>query len=249
VKGMQTLPHAIADALGERVVTGTTIRRIVTHGENPNAVYEVQGKRNGENYSLSAEIVVTAVPAYAAAELVRPYSSALAETLNGIFYPPVAEVFLGERTEDITRTLDGFGFLVPAREERKILGTIWSSTLFAGRAPAGHTALTTFIGGSRQPELTRKDDAELVAMTATELAALMGVKGRPAFHHVSRWDRAIPQYHIGHLARMEKAAAFEAAHPGMFLTGNYRGGIAVGDCIINSEKNAERIKHFIASKD
>jgi protoporphyrinogen/coproporphyrinogen III oxidase len=245
VNGMQTLPDAIAAALGERVITGTVIKKIAIRGENDAVVYEAMGKRNGEPCTFAAEVILTAIPAYAAADLVSPHNHAVGETLNGIFYPPVAEVYLGHRTEDIRRTLDGFGFLVPAREKRKILGTIWSSSLFSGRAPEGHAALTTFIGGSRQPELTKKDDAELVSMTATELAALMGVKGRPVFHRVSRWLRAIPQYHLGHLERMETVERFERVHPGLFLTGNFRGGISVGDCIINSEKNAERVKQFI----
>jgi protoporphyrinogen/coproporphyrinogen III oxidase len=243
--GMQTLPDSIAAALGERVLTGTVIKKIAIRGEDGEVVYEAMGKRNGENFTFGAEVIVTAVPAYAAAELVAPHNRAAADTLNEIFYPPVAEVFLGHKTEEIQRMLDGFGFLVPDREKRKILGTIWSSSLFAGRAPEGYTALTTFIGGSRQPELTKKDDADLISMTTAELAALMGVRGRPVFNRVSRWQRAIPQYHLGHLDRMDKLAQFEASHPGLFLTGNYRGGISVGDCIINSEKNAERIKQFI----
>ncbi len=246
--GMQTLPDAIAAALGERVITGTVIKKIAIRGEGDAVVYEAMGKRNGEPFSFAAEAIITAIPAYAAAELVSPHNRAAGDTLNGIFYPPVAEVCLGHKTEDIHRTLDGFGFLVPAREKRNILGTIWSSSLFPGRAPLGHTALTTFIGGSRQPELTQKDDAELIAMTVREHAALMAVTGRPVFNRVSRWQRAIPQYHLGHLERMETIERFERVHPGLFLTGNFRGGISVGDCIINSEKNADRVKEFIRAR-
>jgi oxygen-dependent protoporphyrinogen oxidase len=245
--GMQTLPDAIAAALGDKVITGTSIKRIAIRDDDGAVVYEAIGKRNGEQYSIAAEIMITAIPAYAAAEIVGHHDRKLAETLNGIFYPPVVEVYMGHRTEEIKRALDGFGFLVPAREKRKILGTIWSSSLFAGRSPEGHTALTTFIGGSRQPELTDKDDAEIIAMTVTELSSLMGVSGRPVYNRVTRWKRAIPQYHLGHQARMEKVAQFEAAHPGLFLTGNFRGGISVGDCIISSAKHAERIQQYITS--
>ncbi len=132
-------------------------------------------------------------------------------------------------------------------EHRNILGTIWSSVLFPGRAPEGRSALTSFVGGSRQPDLAGRNDAELIEIVVHELQSIMNVAGTPVFSHVTRWEKAIPQYRIGHLAVIEQAEQFEKNNSGFFLSGNYRGGIAVGDCVINSERTAERVKSFLAS--
>ena len=169
----------------------------------------------------------------------------LATSLNNIYYPPVVEVFIGFRASDIGRALNGFGFLVPAKERRRILGTIWSSSLFPNRAPAGYVALTTFVGGSRQPEITEESNEHLLIMVCEELNSIMGVQGVPTYHRIARWKRAIPQYNLGHLSIVEQMEQFEQSHPGVFVSGNFRGGISVGDCIINSEQTAQRVQIFL----
>jgi oxygen-dependent protoporphyrinogen oxidase len=143
--------------------------------------------------------------------------------------------------------LDGFGFLVPAVESRKILGTIWSSTLFHGRAPEGHVALTTFIGGARQPQLVSRSDSELVAMALRELESIMGVEGTPAFVNVLRWEKAIPQYNLGYQRVIAEIEETERGVPGLFLCSNYRGGIAVGDCVMNGKATAERVAAHVTA--
>jgi oxygen-dependent protoporphyrinogen oxidase len=153
----------------------------------------------------------------------------------------VAEVFLGYRAEDMGRALDGFGYLVPAKEGRSILGTIWSSSLFPGRAPEGRVALTTFVGGSRQPQIARKNEEDLIRLVTSELRALMNVRGDPVYARVSRWERAIPQYNLGHQELMTTVDGLETDMPGLFFCSNFRGGIAVGDCVMNGEKTARRI--------
>jgi protoporphyrinogen/coproporphyrinogen III oxidase len=243
--GMQMLPEALERALGSRLVTGVQIRTVNRNEASGGVSYELYGTRNGESFACMADCVVTAIPAYAASELVAPMDASVAEMLTKIYYPPVAEVFIGVKTQQITRALDGFGFLVPAKEERKILGTIWSSCLFPGRAPDGYAALTTFVGGSRQPAMTEKTDAELLAIVTDELTALMGLRGPASYSRITRWQRAIPQYNLGHLHRMEQLERFEKKHAGLFLTGNYRGGISVGDCVISSGKNSERILDYV----
>jgi protoporphyrinogen/coproporphyrinogen III oxidase len=168
-------------------------------------------------------------------------SRALGVALGRIEYPPVAEVFLGFPASSVGRPLDGFGYLIPANEKRNILGTIWSSALFPGRAPAGHVALTTFVGGTRQPSIAALEESELTGVVVSELRSLMGVRGDPVYTKIIRWEKAIPQYHLGHLALMEEIRGLEREVPGLYLCGNYRGGIAVGDCLISGEALARRI--------
>ena len=243
-KGMQTFPVALGTALSKHVLTGTSVQRLKRLRKGHITQYEISGKRIGKPFRIQANGVITAIPSFAAAKLLDPIDSDVAASLNKIYYPPVVEVFLGFKTCDIHRRLDGFGFLVPAKEKRKILGTIWSSSLFPDRAPKDHAALTTFVGGSRQPELTEQSDDAIIKIVADELKEIMGVYGRPAYHRIARWERAIPQYNLGHLSIVRHLEQFEQQHPGIFLSGNFRGGISVGDCVINSEKTAQRVQEF-----
>ena len=242
---MQALPHALADALSKNVVTGVKGVRVREIKQRNSTAWLVEGTRNGKKFALKPDAVITAIPSGATAELFKSLDGSLSESLNAIYYPPVVEVFLGFKAVDIRRALDGFGFLVPANEHRKILGTIWSSSLFPGRAPKGCVALTTFVGGSRQPELTKESDDRIVKMVAEELDSIMGVSGRPVYRRIARWDRAIPQYNLGHFAIVRKMEEFETQHLGLFISGNFRGGISVGDCVINSEKTALRVQEFL----
>jgi oxygen-dependent protoporphyrinogen oxidase len=241
-RGMQTFPIALGRSLGDELrlkCTATSVERKTTAGGTPEFV--VRYRREGDPGSLAAPAVVLAVPAYIAGNFVRHFSESLATALGGIFYPPVAEVFLGYPASAMGRPLDGFGYLIPAREQRMILGTIWSSALFPGRAPAGHVALTTFVGGARQPLVAELDDRELTGTVASELRSLMGVKGDPVYAKIIRWAKAIPQYNLGHLALVEEIGGLERQVPGLYLCGNYRGGIAVGDCLASGERLARRI--------
>ncbi len=156
----------------------------------------------------------------------------------------MAEVFFGFRNADVPRPLDGFGFLVPAREKRRILGCPWNSSLFRERAPAGHVAVTAFVGGARQPDLTTMTDDAAAQMALDELRGPMQIHGNPVYWNVTRWQRAIPQYELGYSRIMDALTAFEHEHPGIVLAGNYRGGISVGDCV----RNAHEIAHDIGRR-
>ncbi|MEW6510997.1 MAG: protoporphyrinogen oxidase [Bacteroidota bacterium] len=237
-RGMQTLPRALAGSLGDRLRLQTNVTSVDRMPEGRIKVGFETREGRGE---VTADAVVIAVPAYVAERFVRPYAPSLADALEGISYPPVAQVFLGYPAAAMTRPLDGFGYLIPARERRKILGTIWSSALFPGRAPSGHVALTTFVGGSRQPDITGRGDEELVRLVASELASIMGVKGDPAYHKVIRWQKAIPQYALGYLEIMNALEALEGRVRGLHFCSNFRGGIAVGDCVMSGERIARRI--------
>lgn len=241
-RGMQVFPLAIGKELAQRFCGGSTVlgvRPAARTGEG--GEFTVTVSQSGGNTDLTADAVVLSVPSYCAAPIVRPQFPALADMMEGVWYPPVAEVFLGYRSEQIPGDLDGFGYLVPEKEHRKILGTIWSSSLFPHRAPPGHVALTTFVGGSRQPEILDRDDAGLNALVQAELTGVMGVRGDPVYSRVTRWKRAIPQYVLGYERFTLALDGAERDMPGLFFCGNYRGGIAVGDCIVNGEKIAARV--------
>lgn len=242
VDGMGTFPQAIARMLGDAVQTNT---RVVGIERSDSSSWTVLFASQGRTDAVQAAAVIIATPAAHAAQMVARIAPSLAEKLSAIYYPPVAEVFLGFRHEQIPRALDGFGFLIPAREQRNILGTIWSSAIFPNRSPEGHAALTTFVGGSRQPEMCRLSDEDLIRIVTEELHAIMGVVGQPVFSKVLRWEKAIPQYNLGYLDIMGEVERCEAEVPGLFFCSNFRGGIAVGDCVMSGKRIAHRVASLV----
>jgi protoporphyrinogen/coproporphyrinogen III oxidase len=241
--GMQTL----TDALVRRtacVHTGLRVERVVRHDDG---MYTVEGDASGAPFTRRARAVVLSVAAGAAAELVRVLAPAAAEALAAIDYAPVAVAASAYRRADVAHPLAGFGFLVPKKERRAILGSLFSSSMFAGRAPDGAVLLTSFIGGRRNPELPAKPDAELAPMVHAELAALVGAAGAPLWTEITRWPRAIPQYDLGHLGRLAHVDAAENALPGLRFCASYRGGVAVGDCIKSAHATAEAMAELLAA--
>ena len=194
-EGLAEVPRALARSLSRSLQLDHAVTHVARAGADWRVGFAAGGLRREESFSA----VICALPPEVLAGLrfdAVPAASHLA-VLRAIPQPPVASVFLGFRRADVAHPLDGFGLLTPAVEQRRILGTLFSSTLFPGRAPAGHVALTTFVGGTRQPELAQATDAELLAAVQAELAALLGVRGAPVIARIQRWPHAIAQYVVG----------------------------------------------------
>ena len=188
-----------------------------------------------------ARAVVLATPAYAAAELVAPFASDAGAALAAIPYPPVAVAISAYRRDAVRHPLDGFGVLVPQRERRNTLGTIFSSSLFENRAPPELVLLTTFVGGMRQPELARLDEDAVAALVQAEHMTLLGAHARAEFVRVRHWPRAIPQYTLGHRSRIAAIEEAERRFPGLFFCANYRGGVAIGDCVKSADRTTGHV--------
>lgn len=236
-RGLKTLPDALVAALPPDVLQLSTAVESLT----PGATWTVRYRRDNVLHEETFDRVISALTASALADLfigtdgARPLAS-LAE----IEFPPVTALFLGYRREQVAHPLDGFGMLVPAVEKRSILGVLFSSTLFPGRAPDGHVALTVMVGGSRQPELAALPVDELLTLVQSDLAQLLGVQGDPVFWRHRAWPRAIPQYNLGYERHLDAMAACERQFPGLFIGGQCRDGIAVPACIAAGEKLAAR---------
>ncbi len=183
-----------------------------------------------DGQTVAADAVVLATPAYAAARLVGALDDRAGELLRAIPYVPAAVVCTGFRADALPRPLDGFGFLIPASERREILGSLWSSSIFAHRAPDGSVLTTQIVGGARSPGLVGLGDDELVGRVRGELEAILGIRAEPVFVHVARWDRAIPQYVVGHAERLAEIEDRVAALGRVFLAGNAYHGIGINDC-------------------
>ncbi len=242
--GMQTLTDALAKALPP-IEYGTTVRRVMRDGDGS---FTVEGIRNGAPVAWRARSVVLAAPAYAAAAMIEGIAPDAAAALAGVDYAPIAIVASAYRRSDVAHSLAGFGFLVPKREHHHILGCLFSSSMFDGRAPEGSVLLTSFAGGRRNPGIASASDAEIATSVRAELAARLGAHGAPLWQEVARWPQAIPQYDIGHLDRMRRIDAAEAAVPGLYFCANYRSGVAVGDRIKIGQSTAEQVAGFVAAR-
>lgn len=243
--GMQEFPAAVAARLGNSFRPGCCVERIIPARAGRRPVYTVYFRQDGAGLEEQADAVVLATPAAAAASIVSAIDPATAAALRSVYYPPVAEIFFGFRKQQIPIPLDGFGFLVPEAERRRILGTIWSSALFPDRAPEGHAALTSFVGGARQPELAAQSDEELTRIVTEELGSIMGITGAPQFSRIVRWETAIPQYNLGYQEVLRVLDRFEQNFQGSFFCANFRGGISVGDCLMSADRTAARIAAYL----
>lgn len=184
--------------------------------------------------------MVLALPARQAAQLVSALDVDLARTLDAFPYSSLAVVALAYRVAD-TGPLDGYGYLVPAFENLQTIGVLWESSVFAGRAPAGHALLRVMVGGARRPELVALAPEELEQRARAELARVMGITAAPVRSWVRRWPRSIAQYDFGHADRLRVVRERAAAHPGLELCGSSYDGIAFGASIASGAAAARRV--------
>ncbi len=198
--------------------------------------------RTGDGYTLTlgdgtthaARAVILALPAYHASELVAGLSPRLSQALAQIHYAPIAVVGLGYASRKVRHSLDGFGFLVPRLEKRRILGSIWTSSIFSDRAPDGRVQLRTMVGGDGDHESIALSDDELVTRVREDLDDILGISGEPEVVKVYRWKRGIPQFHIGHTARLRTIEAELSNLQDLHVTGNAYYGIGLNDCVKQS---------------
>jgi protoporphyrinogen/coproporphyrinogen III oxidase len=243
-EGLRILIEALRDRLGGRLLTGLDVRRVArAEGGRPGWVVSAEGKDRWE-----ADAVVLTCPAYRQAGLLADLDPELAGLVGGIAYNRVAVVALGYRRADVPGTLDGFGFIAPQRLRRDVLGVQWCSSTFPDRAPPGAVLLRAMCGGWHRAEVAGWDEPRLLGAVRAELRLAMGVTAHPVFHRVVRWDRAIPQYHLGHLERVARVEALTARHPGLFLGGNAYRGVALNDCTEQGELLAGRLRQYLLGR-
>ena len=223
-QGLHELPDHLAKSLGESVQTNVSIESIQSDGN------EWIVRWNGEAHSYD-EVVLTG-PSHTLSNL--PLEDQLKDSLRPleqIDYPPVSVLSLAYKREDVAHPLDGFGALVPECEGRNILGILFPSSIFPGRAPEGEVLLTIFIGGGRQPKLAVPEMKHVRETAIAEVNSLLGISGAPTFCHHRHWPKAIPQYKLGYGEILDQIESIENQFPGLRVKGNYRDGISLSDCI------------------
>ena len=241
-EGLQVLPDTLRDSLGQAVRLNTSVTRLTQTAGG----WTVGSRRGNEEFHTAHSAVVCAGTAYQLADIEIQSQPPLSfAPLSEVRYPPVASVVLGFRREDVAHPTAGFGMLIPRIEGFKILGSIFSSSLFPNRAPAGHLTLTSYVGGERYPELASRPVDELVELTCADLRVLLGVKGRPTFQHIVVYPRAIPQFNLGYGRFRDLMTTLEQQAPGLFLAGHYRDGISLSDSIVSACNVADRVGGYL----
>lgn len=246
--GMESLIRAATRSLGDAVRIRSAVRtlhpRLLTGITRPRLVGARSFSVRTADQAIEADAVVLAGPASESADLIAPFDTGAAQLLNGIETAPLVVACLGfdERTLIAERgPLDGFGFLVPRGEGPRILGALWESSIYAGRAPVGKVLLRAMIGGAMDREAIDLDDGQLVAIIRDDLRKTMGVRVAPQFVRLFRHRRGIPQYAIGHSVRLARLEKRLREHPGLFLAGNSYRGVSINTCIEQAPDTAQRV--------
>jgi oxygen-dependent protoporphyrinogen oxidase len=238
--GAQTLTDALAKRLEGRVRLGVSVQSIELEGK----LYKLHTSKG----IINADIVVLASPAYASAEILRGLDLRLSRILLDIPYAPVSVICLGYRREKVIHSLKGFGFLIPHIEGKRLLGTLWDSSIFPNRAPDGYVLLRSMVGGARSPALAMLDDTQLINTVLDELRPIVFLGSEPDMVRVYRWEKAIPQYVMGHGERLQIIDERLRSFPGLYITGNAYRGVGMNDCIENAYKIADKVLRFLNNK-
>jgi len=186
-------------------------------------------------------VVVAAAPAHAAAKQIADLDPDLAGVLAEIPFAPMAVIALGFSRTSVGHSLKGFGMLVPSQEKRRLLGMLWTSSIFPGRAPQGQVLIRAMAGGATDPSVMDLDDKGLTELALTEIRPLLQLHGDPTIVRVIRHEKAIAQYTPGHLARLKKIDTLRHHWPGLFFTGSSYRGIAVNACVKDAERVAAEV--------
>ncbi len=236
--GLYGIIKGFAGKYGENISTGKAAAS-VKRADDAYLIEFVGGS------SVRARQVVLATPSYAAAQVLRSVSAEVADALAEIPYAPIAVVCFGFKADKVKSSVDGFGFLVPSVEKKRILGSIWTSSIFSNRAPTGTVQFRTMIGGDGDHESMKLSDDELIEIARKDLDAIVGLEGKPEVVKLYRWEKGIPQFRIGHAEVMDRIEAELKRLGGIYVASNAYYGIGLNDCV----KQAHKVATAIANGD
>jgi len=191
--------------------------------------------------TITADHVVFTTPAFVTADILDELDPVLAAKLRGIRYVSTATVSLGFKRSDIKCPLNGFGFIVPSTEGRRINACSWSSRKFDNRAPEDSVLLRVFVGGALGEQFAEQDEQALIELAREELRTILGITAKPVLAKAYRWRKASPQYEVGHHDRVAEIERLAATHPGLYLTGSSFHGAGIPDCVLRGMDTAIKI--------
>jgi oxygen-dependent protoporphyrinogen oxidase len=240
-EGNDTLVRALATKLGAALYLDTEATSVELKREGTVWRFDLRLLRVNQEETISTEHLILATPTDVAGRLLRNVDAGLESLLASIEYAPIAIVSLGYRQSDVGHSLHGFGFLAPRSSGLRVLGTVWNSSLFPGRAPEGNVLLTSFLGGATDPQVVTQSPDRLAALVHREIAPLLAIRQPPVFSNAEIYARALPQYNLGHAERLAAIARRRLNMPNLWLTGNYLRGPSIGACIEETQAVAGEV--------
>lgn len=240
ISGLETLPNALARELKDSLTTNSKVLSVNINKESP--CYTIKFQVNNSLEEIFTDNLVLATPAYVSANILENQMPKLANELKAIEYVPMVIVHLAISLSDLVKKLYGFGVLIPRSEGIRVLGTIWNSCLFPNRAPKDKILLTNFIGGAHDSEAINLTESELTQILGEELKKILSIKKAPNLVSVYKYQKAIPQYNLGHISRLRVIESELKNQPNLYLTGNYLKGVSVPDCVSRGKQLAINIK-------
>ncbi len=232
-QGIGALTNAMQSNLAGCLKTVVSCKKITRSG----LLYTIETEED----SYQARSTILCTPAHISSTITSEIDEALSKKLLQIEYPPVIVLHLAFKLNDIKHPLDGFGFLIPPSEKRDILGCVFTSGMFNDRAPKDEAIVTVLMGGATRREMIDKSDEELRVIGESEVRTALGISSSSTYSRITRWQKAIPQYNIGHQKIMDEIDRVEKENTGLYFLANYRGGISVGSCIKNAFELASRL--------
>lgn len=240
VNGMQSFAQRLSEYLEDSIIYNAKISKVSKSGSK----FSVEFRTDNSDYDILADAVITTTPAYVTADYLGYLDKELDTRLRDIYYPPVKVLFVGYPKEHIKTKLDGFGFLIPSKENKNFLGAIWSSSIFPNRSYKDYAAFTLFIGGARNADVFKRSEEMTELDVLDEFQEIMKIDCSPIIKVSKTWENAIPQYNLGYIEHENYFGSFEEKNPGIFLSGNFRNGISVGDCVKNSHIVFDRVQEY-----
>jgi protoporphyrinogen/coproporphyrinogen III oxidase len=244
-EGNETIVRALANKLGPALLNATKVAEISRQNDG---LFNVCLESRIGYESVSTRSLILATPTDVTGKLLALLDSSFETLLSSIEYAAVAVVSLAYRRKDVGHSLDGFGFLVPRSAGLRLLGSVWNSSLFPGRAPEGQVLLTSFVGGTTDSAAAGLEPRALTNLVHREISSVLSMRSEPIFSNVTIWPRALPQYNLGHSDRLDRIARLCAQFAGMWLVGNYLRGPAIGSCVDHALAVAEEVRKNLAHK-
>ena len=249
--GLAELVDAVARTVAERnrggeaieLRTGAPVRAIARQITGDGFVLDLF---SGE--TVAADAVLIAAPAFAASRLLERLDATLSRRLAEIEYESTATVSLAFGSARVPRALDATGYVVPRHLGRPVLACTWASAKFEHRAPEGYSLFRVFLGGAKRPIPEHASDEDLRELAIREMHDVMGVRATPVLSRVDRFDRAMPQYHVGHLDRVAAIQSLAAEIPGLYLAGAAYGGVGIPDCVSSGERAATAAWRYVTDR-
>ncbi len=235
--GMQEL----VDAIGQHLPQGSARLNSTVTSISPSDDKQRWQIASGTSEVFETDGIILATPAFHTAQILASAVPETAKELSSIAYASSATISLAYRNRDFPRMPDSFGFVVPAIESRKIMACTFSSLKYPGRAPDGHALLRAFVGGSLQPDLLDDNDPTLERNVRGEIASLLGVDAEPLLVRIQRHPNSMPQYHVGHQARIRRIDSALDRYANLALAGSAYHGVGIADCVRTGEEAAEKL--------